>query len=112
MQSTGSDITFYLNLVQSVFDCFIYGNEMFIRLANYDKSLKMLHHKLAYETFFLTPSLIGSTNDRIFILTNWQVVLMGLLSDRLSKGLHATLSLCFHHTFHREPISSFHHKLL
>ena len=28
--------------------------------------------------FFLTPSLIGSINDRIFILTNRQVVLMGL----------------------------------
>ena len=28
--------------------------------------------------FFLTPSLIGSTNDRILIITNQQVVLIGL----------------------------------
>ncbi len=31
-----------------------------------------------WDFFFLTPSLIGSTNDRIFLLTNQQVVLMGL----------------------------------
>ena len=51
-------------------------HEMFTCSANYDKSLKMLHHKLSHETIFLTPSLIGSINARIFILTNRQVVLI------------------------------------
>ena len=30
----------------------------------------MVHQKLEYETIFLTPSLIGSLNDRVDILTN------------------------------------------
>ncbi len=47
-------------------------------LANYDKAKKMLHQKFACETSFLTPLLIGSINDRMFILANRQVVVMGL----------------------------------
>ncbi len=43
------------------------------------KLLEMLYHKLALETyFFLTPSLIGTINDRLFLLTNQQVVFMVL----------------------------------
>ncbi len=38
----------------------------------------MLHHKIAHETIFLTSFLIGSINDRKLILTNLQVVLIGL----------------------------------
>ena len=53
-------------------------HEMFTWVANYDRALKNVHHKLANESIFLIPSLIGSINDRIFILTNWLVVLMGL----------------------------------
>ncbi len=37
-------------------------------------SIKNLHMRL----FYLTPSLIGSINHEIFLLTNGQVVLMGL----------------------------------
>ena len=37
-----------------------------------------LHMRL----FYLTPSLIGSINDKLFRLTNQQVVLMGLLLFR------------------------------
>ncbi len=52
--------------------------EMFTWVANYDKALKMLHTQTCiWDHFFLTTSLIGSINDRIFILTNQQVVLMG-----------------------------------
>ncbi len=40
----------------------------------------MVHHKFAHETISLTPSLIGSINEIIFILTDWQVVLMGSVS--------------------------------
>ena len=54
-------------------------HEMSRCLANYDNSLKMWHHKLAHETIFLTPSLIGSINDRIYILTNQEIVLIGLI---------------------------------
>ena len=53
----------------------------------------MLHHKLACET--TTLFLIGSINDRIFILTNRQVVLMGLNfglgfhdENQILTGLH------------------------
>ena len=35
----------------------------------------MLHLKLAHETTFLRSFLIGSTNTRIFLLTNQQVVI-------------------------------------
>ncbi len=51
-------------------------------------------HKLAHETFFLTQSLIGSINDRIFVSTNRHVFLMGLmlwflfLNAALELGLH------------------------
>ncbi len=38
-------------------------------------------HKLAHETIFLTPLLISSKYDRIFLLTNRQVVLMGLIKS-------------------------------
>ncbi len=38
-------------------------------IANYDTPLNVLHHKLEYETIFATPSLIGSINDRILLLT-------------------------------------------
>ncbi len=38
----------------------------------------MLRHKLAHETILLALHLIGSQSDRIFLLTNRQVVLMGL----------------------------------
>ena len=37
-----------------------------------------MHHKLTQEIVFLTPSLIGSINDKAFHLTNWQVAVMGL----------------------------------
>ena len=57
-------------------------HEMFTYSANYDKSLKMLHHKLM-RLFFLTPSPIGSINARIFILTNRQVV---IIYTHLVKG--------------------------
>ena len=56
---------------------------MFTFVANYDKALKVIGLKLAHETIFLISSLIGSIIDRIFILTNQQVVLMGLfLNDK------------------------------
>ena len=35
--------------------------------------------------FFLTPSLIGSINDTIFILTNLPVVLMGLIKEDIQN---------------------------
>ena len=53
-------------------------HEMFTCLANYDISLRMLHHKLSNVTIFLTFFLIGSINDRIFRLTNQRVALMEL----------------------------------
>ena len=40
--------------------------------------------------FFLTPSLIGSINGRIFILTNQQVVLMELVSNTGPKANKVT----------------------
>ena len=53
--------------------------EMCTCVANYDKALKMLHaQSCIWDYLFLTPFLIGSINGRIFILTNRQVVLMGL----------------------------------
>ncbi len=36
--------------------------------------------------FFLTPSLIGSINARIFILTNWQVVHIGLKCHSVTQA--------------------------
>ncbi len=51
---------------------------MFTCLANYEKPLKVGHHKLDHETIYLTFSPIGSINYGIFILTNQQVVLMRL----------------------------------
>ncbi len=36
----------------------------------------MVHYKLAHETIFLKPSLIGSINDKMFILTNQLVILI------------------------------------
>ena len=44
------------------------------------KALKMVHHKLEYETVFLTPSLIGSINDRIKLLANQKGVLIPYLA--------------------------------
>ena len=41
-------------------------HEMITCLANCNKALKMMHHRHAYEIIFLTPSLIGSINYRIF----------------------------------------------
>ncbi len=38
----------------------------------------MYHHNLAYETIFLTPSLIGSINDKILVSTNRDVFLIEL----------------------------------
>ncbi len=54
-------------------------HEMFTYSASYDKSLKMVHHELTYETSFSYISLIGSINAGIFILNNQLVVLMGLI---------------------------------
>ncbi len=68
VSTTGRLTPFLIVLYQKMFTC----------LANYVKSLKISHHKLTHETIFLTPSLIGSINDGIFILTNRQVVLIGL----------------------------------
>ncbi len=49
-------------------------HQMLTRLANHGKTFKIFHHKLAYVIlFFYTPSLIGSINGRLFILTNRQV---------------------------------------
>ena len=70
-------------------------HEMFTCSANYDKSLKMLHHKLTYETIFLTYSLIGSINVGILILTNRLVVLMGLIS-RVWTWPHKATKLQFY----------------
>ena len=39
--------------------------------------LRYLHHQ-TFTFCYITPSLIGSTNDTIFLLTNRRVVLMGL----------------------------------
>ncbi len=55
-------------------------HEIFTCSTNYDKALKMLHHKCVYETIFLTSPLIGSINIRTFILTYHQVVPMVLNS--------------------------------
>ncbi len=54
---------------------------MFTWEANYNKPLKMLHHKkFAHEaTFFLTLLVIGWINVRLFILTNRYVDLWGLV---------------------------------
>ncbi len=58
-------------------------HEMFTWIANYDEGLNFAN--VAPQTYtwdyFLTPSgpsLIGSIDNRIFILTNLQVVLTGL----------------------------------
>ncbi len=57
-------------------------HEMFTCVANYDKAFKMLHAQTCiYETIFLTPLLISSKYDTLFLLTNRQVVLMGLITD-------------------------------
>ena len=53
-------------------------HELFACLTNHDEALTMQHHKLAHETIFLTPSLIGLINGTIPILTYRQVVLIGL----------------------------------
>ena len=69
---------------------------MFTYLSNYDKALKILHHKLAHETIVLTLSLIGSINARMFLLTNQQVVLTRLnyvvdLNDVVSCSVFNTV---------------------
>ncbi len=43
--------------------------------------------------FFLKPSLIGSINDRIFILTNRQVVLMRLTNQEFWQKTNGVLGL-------------------
>ncbi len=52
--------------------------EIFTCVANYDRALKCCMHKLAHETIFLTPLLISSEYESLYLLTNRQVVLMGL----------------------------------
>ena len=47
-------------------------------LANHDKAKICCIINIHMRLVFLSPSLIGSINDRMSILTNWQVVLMGL----------------------------------
>ena len=42
----------------------------FTCLANKNKVLNMLHQKHAHETILLTTSLVGSMNDRVFLLAN------------------------------------------
>ena len=37
---------------------------------SFDKALKMLHLRLSQPKIFCTPTVIGSINDRIFLLTN------------------------------------------
>ncbi len=54
-------------------------------------SIKNLHMRL----FFLTPSLIGSINHRIFLLTNRQVVLMGLSKMSQMSGIHPIIVMQF-----------------
>ena len=66
-------------------------HEMFTYLANYGKSLKKLHHKLVYKTIFITPSLIGSINGGLIVLTNRQVVPMGLKDKILSLKMTGIL---------------------
>ena len=45
-------------------------------------ALKILHLNFSCENIFGTPSLIGSINDKMFLLTNQQVVLMGLIETK------------------------------
>ncbi len=79
--------------------------EMFTWEVNYDiKGFKSVKYtNLHMRPFFLTTSLIGSINDRIFILTNQQVVLMGLtkLEDIYSmffSAIYIFLDLIMFHT--------------
>ena len=62
-QSTAHFLTYFFDWSTSRFTSFVKP------LANYDKSLKIVHHKLAQETVFCTPSYIGPINDRILHLT-------------------------------------------
>ncbi len=55
--------------------------EVFICLANHDNALKMLHHKFAHEAILLTPTLISSIIDRLFLLINQLVFLIGLIGE-------------------------------
>ena len=53
-------------------------HELFNFLANYDMVLKTLYPKLSSISFFATLTLIGSMNDRIFLSTNQQVLIIKL----------------------------------
>ena len=53
------------------------------------RNMLCVNHKLVFKTIFLTWSLIGSINDRIFDLTNRQVVLMGLRRNKQINNQHS-----------------------
>ncbi len=59
--------------------------------------MKILHCKLSHVTIFFTLTLIGLINDRIFLLTIRQVVLIGLArskSHHLGYIDHTDLDHC------------------
>ncbi len=55
-------------------------HELFTNLANHYKALKCSTTNLHMRLIFLSTSLIGSIYGGVNHLTNWQVVLMGLIN--------------------------------
>ncbi len=70
---------------------------MFTCLTNHDKALKMLYHKMEnmWDYIFLLASLIGSSNDKIFLLANHHVFLIKLINILEDVYQDWLLNVCF-----------------